>query len=124
MVGLSSAIERRMCTRLRAGLNIALLSRYTRAHDASGLTFAQMLSVALVFGLLLWPLFEPVSFPPREVWLALVATGLVTSARAFRAQTFVQQWVYAARTAVILTTEPVFAAVFGYWLAGDRLLPG
>jgi drug/metabolite transporter (DMT)-like permease len=24
---------------------------------------------------------------------------------------------------VILTTEPVFAAIFGYWLAGDRLVP-
>jgi drug/metabolite transporter (DMT)-like permease len=22
---------------------------------------------------------------------------------------------------VILTTEPIFAALFGYWLAGDRL---
>ena len=24
---------------------------------------------------------------------------------------------------MILTTEPVFAAIFGYWLAGDRLVP-
>jgi drug/metabolite transporter (DMT)-like permease len=23
---------------------------------------------------------------------------------------------------VILTTEPIFAALFGYWLAGDRLV--
>jgi drug/metabolite transporter (DMT)-like permease len=88
----------------------------------SGLAFTQMLSMALTFNLL-WPLFEPVAFPPREVWLALVATGLVASAGAFWVQTFVQQWVSAARTAVILTTEPVFAVLFGYWLAGDRLVP-
>ena len=37
-------------------------------------------------------------------------------------QTFVQQRIPAAHTAVILTTEPVFAALFGYWLAGDRLV--
>jgi drug/metabolite transporter (DMT)-like permease len=103
------------------GLHIALLSRYASAHDASALAFAQMLSVALVFALF-WPIFEPVAFPPREVWLALIATGLVASAGAFWVQTFVQQRISAARTAVILTMEPVFAAVFGYWLAGDRLL--
>jgi drug/metabolite transporter (DMT)-like permease len=103
------------------GLHIALLSRYAHAHDASGLAFAQMLSMALVFGFL-WPLFEPVIFPPREVWMPLVATGLVGSAGAFWVQTFVQQRISAARTAVILTTEPIFAAFFGYWLAGDRLV--
>ena len=94
------------------GLHIALLSRYARTHDASGLAFG-----------LLWPLFEPVALPPREVWLSLVVTGLVASAGAFWVQTFVQQRISAARTAVILTTEPVFAALFGYWLAGDRLVP-
>jgi drug/metabolite transporter (DMT)-like permease len=103
------------------GLHIALLSRYAAGYDASGLAFAQMLSVAVVFGVS-WPFFEPVAFPPREVWLALVATGLVASAGAFWVQTFVQQRIPAARTAVILTMEPVFAALFGYWLAGDRLI--
>jgi drug/metabolite transporter (DMT)-like permease len=103
------------------GLHIALLSCYAAGYDASGLAFAQMLSVALVFGVF-WPFFEPVVFPPREVWLALVATGLVASAGAFWVQTFVQQRIPAARTAVILTMEPVFAALFGYWLAGDRLI--
>ena len=33
-----------------------------------------------------------------------------------------QQHIPAARTAVILTMEPLFAALFGYWLAGDRLV--
>ena len=103
------------------GLHIALLSRYARTHEASGLAFAQMLSMALVFGFL-WPLFEPVTLPSREVWMPLLATSLVASAGAFWVQTFVQQRISAARTAVILTTEPIFAALFGYWLAGDRLV--
>ncbi len=37
-------------------------------------------------------------------------------------QTFVQQCIPAARTAVILTIEPTFATLFGYWLVGDRLI--
>jgi drug/metabolite transporter (DMT)-like permease len=49
-------------------------------------------------------------------------TGLLASAGAFLVQTTVQQHIPAARTAIILTMEPVFAALFGYWLAGDRLV--
>jgi len=57
-----------------------------------------------------------------EVWFAIILTGLVASAAAFYIQTTVQQKIPAARTAIILTMEPVFAAFFGFWLAGDRLV--
>jgi len=86
-----------------------------------GSTFAQIVAMAALFALL-WPFFGPIELPPREVWLAILLTGLVASAAAFYVQTFVQQKLPAARTAVILTMEPVFAAFFGYWLAGDRLV--
>ena len=103
------------------GLHIALLSRYAAGHDAGALTLAQILAMALLF-LAAWPLFEPVSLPPSGVWVALLVTGLLASAGAFLVQTTVQQRIPAARTAIILTMEPVFAALFGYWLAGDRLV--
>ncbi len=103
------------------GLHIALLSRYAAGHDAGGLTLAQILAMTLLF-FVVWPFFEPVSFPPPGVWVALLVTGILASAGAFLVQTTVQQRVPAARTAVILTMEPVFAALFGYWLAGDRLV--
>ncbi len=104
------------------GLHIALLSRYAREHDAGSLALAQMLSMAILFSLM-WPLFEPVAVPPRGVSFAIVLTGLVASAGAFYVQTTVQQRIPASRAAIILTAEPVFAALFGYWLAGDRLSP-
>jgi drug/metabolite transporter (DMT)-like permease len=103
------------------GLHIALLSRYAAAHDAGALTLAQILAMALLF-VVVWPFFDPVSLPPPEVWVALLVTGLLASAGAFLVQTTVQQRIPAARTAIILTMEPVFAALFGYWLAGDRLV--
>ncbi|TCJ20050.1 DMT family transporter [Rubrobacter taiwanensis] len=107
---------------LAFGTHIALLSRYSRYHDTTNLAFAQILSMTLVF-LFLWPFFEPVEPPPAGVWLAIILTGLVASALAFYIQTLVQRRLPAAQTAVILTMEPVFAALFGYWLAGDRLTP-
>jgi drug/metabolite transporter (DMT)-like permease len=103
------------------GVHIALLSRYAAGHDAGGLTLAQILAMALLF-VVVWPFFEPVSLPPPGVWVALLVTGLLASAGAFLVQTTVQQRIPAARTAIILTMEPVFAALFGYWLAGDRLV--
>jgi len=103
------------------GLHIALLSRYAVGHDAGGLTFAQILAMAMLFAAL-WPFAGTVELPPPEVWGALLITGLLASAGAFYIQTFVQQRLPAARTAIILTMEPAFAAFFGYWLAGDRLI--
>lgn len=103
------------------GVHIALLSRYAAGHDAGSLTFAQILAMALLFAVL-WPFTGELALPPPEVWVALLITGLLASAGAFYVQTFVQQRLPAARTAIILTMEPAFAVFFGYWLAGDRLV--
>jgi drug/metabolite transporter (DMT)-like permease len=103
------------------GLHIALLSRYAATYDAGALTLAQLLAMALLF-VIMWPFSGPISLPPSGVWVALLVTGLLASAGAFLVQTTVQQYIPAARTAIILTMEPVFAALFGYWLAGDRLV--
>jgi drug/metabolite transporter (DMT)-like permease len=103
------------------GLHIALLSRYAASYDAGALTLAQILAMALLF-IVVWPFSGPISLPQPGVWVALLVTGLLASAGAFLVQTTVQQHIPAARTAIILTMEPVFAALFGYWLAGDRLV--
>src|SRR5215212_7748295 len=103
------------------GLHIALLSRYAASYDAGALTLAQILAMALLF-MVVWPFSGPIALPQPGVWVALLVTGLPASAGAFLVQTTVQQHIPAARTAIILTMEPVFAALFGYWLAGDRLV--
>ena len=102
------------------GLHIALLSHYAHRHDATALALAQMVAIALLCGLP-WLLFESPSFPPVHVWFALLITGVLASAAAFTLQTYVQQRLSATKTAIILTMEPVFAVLFGYLLAGDRL---
>lgn len=104
------------------GLHISLLSRYSRGHDSGALAMAQMLTVAVAAGVA-WPFFEPVRLPPAEVWWALAVTGVLASAVAFYVQTYVQRRLSALRTGMIFTTEPLFAAMFGYLLAGDRLTP-
>ncbi len=104
------------------GVHIAILSQVARDHDPRALGAAQMLGIAAIF-LILWPLTEPLEAPPRAVWPALIITGLVASALAYFVQTAAQRHLSTARTAVILTTEPLFAGVFGFLLAGERLAP-
>ncbi len=102
------------------GVHIALLSRYAPRYDAGALTAAQMISVAAVFALA-WPATEPFTAPPLQVWHVIVITGLLASALGYYIQTAAQRHLSAARTAVILTLEPVFAGMFGFVLAGERL---
>jgi drug/metabolite transporter (DMT)-like permease len=55
------------------------------------------------------------------VWGALLVTGVFASALAFLAQTWAQRRTSATRTALAFSLEPVWAAIFGFALAGDRL---
>ena len=55
------------------------------------------------------------------VWGALLVTGVFASALAFLVQTWAQRRLSAAGTALAFAMEPVWAGIFGFWLAGDRL---
>jgi drug/metabolite transporter (DMT)-like permease len=61
--------------------------------------------------------------PSASVWSALLITALLASALGFFVQTYAQQHAPPARTALILTSEPVFAGVSSYLLQGTRLTP-
>ncbi len=102
------------------GLHIALLDRFAARRDAAALACGQVLAAAVVFTAV-WLFIERPALPPGPVWPALLITGLVATAGGFFVQTFVQQRLTAVETGSIIVTEPVFAAVFGYLLAGDRL---
>ena len=100
-------------------LQIVLMERYAPRYDPFGFTLVEML-VAFA-GLALCAV--PTAAVPRglTVWAALLVTGVFASALAFLVQTWAQRRTSATRTALVFTLEPVWAALFGYTLAGDRL---
>ncbi len=102
------------------GLHVALLDRYSKGHRATTLAAGQLATAAVVFGCL-WAIRGPLVWPPASVWPALLLTGGIATAAAFFVQTFVQQRLSAVETGMIILTEPIFAALFGQWLMGDRL---
>ena len=57
----------------------------------------------------------------RTVWGALLVTGVFASALAYLIQVWAQRRISAARIALVFSLETVFAGIFGYWLADDRL---
>jgi drug/metabolite transporter (DMT)-like permease len=104
-------------------LQIVLLERYAPRYDAVALTQAEMLAAFVGFGALALALGQVEVPTGWTVWGALVVTGVFASALAFLVQTWAQRRLSAARTALAFAMEPVFAALFGFWLAGDRLGP-
>jgi len=52
---------------------------------------------------------------------AFVITALFATVYAFWAMTTFQNRTTPTRAALIYTLEPVFAAIFSIWIAGDRL---
>jgi drug/metabolite transporter (DMT)-like permease len=101
--------------------HILLLGRYAPRLDTYRLAVVQLATAGL--GALVWAgvagdLVVPAS---ADVWVALAITSVAASAGAFLIQTRAQREVSPTRTAVIFTMEPVFAGLFGFLLAGERL---
>jgi len=100
-------------------LQIVLMERYAPRHDALAFTMVEMLVSFAGLGILAAP---QMAVPHGwTVWGALLVTGIFASALAFLVQTWAQRQTSATRTALVFTLEPVWAALFGYTLAGDRL---
>jgi prepilin-type N-terminal cleavage/methylation domain-containing protein len=95
------------------------MERYAPRYDPLGFTLVEMLAAFAMLAVAAVPTFEvPHGW---TVWGALLVTGIFASALAFLVQTWAQRMTSATQTALVFTLEPVWAALFGYWLAGDRL---
>jgi drug/metabolite transporter (DMT)-like permease len=102
-------------------LHILATDRGVRGHDVGALLAVQLLTCGVVC-LLAAALRGEIETPQgATVWSALIVTALFASALAFFVQSAAQRYASPARTALILATEPAFAGLFGWLLAGDRL---
>jgi drug/metabolite transporter (DMT)-like permease len=102
-------------------LQIVMVERYASRYDAIALVLVEMgacfvgfLAIALALGQLEVP-------RGWTVWGALIVTGIFASALGYLIQVWAQRRLSAARIAIVFSLETVFAGIFGYWLAADRL---
>jgi drug/metabolite transporter (DMT)-like permease len=102
-------------------LQIVLMERFAPRYDAVAFTLVEMLAACVGLGAVALALGDLGVPRGWTVWGALLVTGVFASALAFLVQTWAQRRTSATRTALAFTMEPVFAALFGYTLADDRL---
>jgi drug/metabolite transporter (DMT)-like permease len=56
-----------------------------------------------------------------DIWWSIVITGVFATAFAFYMQNRFQRYSTATKTAIIFSGEPIFAAVFAYFLLGEKV---
>ncbi len=100
---------------------ILFLSRFVAGADFRHLMILQVAGVAL-FSTAMMPFIETpfVVWSPQLVFYFFI-TAVLATALAFYVQARAQQHTTANRAALIFSLEPLFAALFAYWLLGDRL---
>jgi drug/metabolite transporter (DMT)-like permease len=102
------------------GLHIVALGQWSRKGEAFGMSAVQMVAVAVVCLLATLP-HGPMLPPDRAAWFAVLYMALIAGAGAMLMQTWAQAHLPAARAAIVMTTEPVFAAAFAVTLGNDAL---
>lgn len=102
-------------------LQIVLMERYAPRYDPVAFTQAEMLAAFAGFAVVAVALGQLELPRGWTVWGALLVTGIFASALGFLVQTWAQRRTSATRTALAFAMEPVWAGIFGFWLAGDRL---
>jgi drug/metabolite transporter (DMT)-like permease len=102
-------------------LHIVTISRFAPNMNPMALTTVQIGAVALAAAAGT-AMFEPQSNLPTAGTLVVAAVmGVVATAFAFTIQNRVQAITTPTHTALVLSLEPVFGALFAYLLAGERL---
>ena len=99
-------------------LHIVGLGAWSDSRDALGMAIVQCIVIAVICLVAAAP--NGVVLPDRAGdWLAVVYMALVAGAAALLGQTWAQAHLPPTRTAIIMSMEPVFAALFAVLLGGE-----
>jgi drug/metabolite transporter (DMT)-like permease len=101
--------------------HIVCISKFAPVADAINLAVVQLALAAVLSTLTLFVAQEPLVIPSLPVWLAVVFMGIVDVAFTLLMMNWVQQFVSGTRATLIYALEPMWAAFFGYMLAGEVL---
>lgn len=106
---------------LCGAVHLILTGKYTKSCDSVLLGIVQLGVVGLLSTAATLMFEKPIIPPPSPLWVNLALISLICTAGAFIILTVAQQYTSASHAALILTAEPVFAAIFAFILLGDRM---
>jgi drug/metabolite transporter (DMT)-like permease len=117
-VGYGEAIT--LVAALLYALHIVGLGAWSTSRDALGMTIVQVVVIAVVCFVATVPdgVVLPQTVPD---WMSVLYMAIVVGALALFAQTWAQAHLPPTRSAIIMSMEPVFAALFAVWLGGEGI---
>ncbi|TCO69339.1 DMT family transporter [Marinisporobacter balticus] len=102
-------------------LQILAIAKYSAKADPINLAILQI-TVVCILSMLISFLFESPTIPTsKNVWIDIVSLSFFCTSGAFIIQNIAQKYTSTTHAALIFTGEPVFAAIFGYFIAGEIL---
>lgn len=102
-------------------LYVTAVGEYSRHHQPGPLTVIQLATVCLA-SLVAAVLFEPTpNLASRVAWTGILLTAIPATSVAFLVQNWAQKRTTTTHAAIVLSAEPVFSALFSYWLEGELL---
>lgn len=102
-------------------LQIVAIGKFAPIADPINLTIVPLGLTAVLSFLMLPISHEAFILPSLPVWIAIIFMGIVDIAFTFLMMNYIQQYVSSTRATLIYALEPVWAAFFGFVLAGDIL---
>jgi drug/metabolite transporter (DMT)-like permease len=102
-------------------VHILAVGWFAPRYEVLLLTAAQIAAAAALNGCGALLFEAPTLAQLQAVMPAALFTGVLATVAAFYVQTYAQRFTTPTHTALIFTMEPVFAGLFAYLLAGERL---
>jgi drug/metabolite transporter (DMT)-like permease len=111
-----------MASALPWAVHVLVVGRVADRLNAPFLVAGGQFFICGLAGLVCAAAFEPVSLASiQAAALPIAYAGILSVGVGYTAQVVAQRHAHAADAAIILSSETLFAALFGYWLLGDRL---
>jgi drug/metabolite transporter (DMT)-like permease len=108
------------CAALLYGLHIVGLGAWSEVGQVTGMAIVQLVVITVLCSVLTLPDGPVLPSDPRD-WLSVLYMALVAGAFAMVAQTWAQAHLPPTRAAIVMTMEPVFAALFAVLLGGESV---
>ncbi len=108
------------------GASVILIERFTNKVDSILLAMLQIIFIAAISGgfslALERSIYTSIIFSANVI-TAILITGILATGLAFVIQNTVQRYTTATHTALIFTAEPIFGAMFAYFVHQEVLTP-
>jgi drug/metabolite transporter (DMT)-like permease len=112
-----------LASALAMALHIVTVGKFAPKADAINLTMVQIVVVAVLSLVMIFPSGEALAMPVAEVWWSALFMGIVASAFALAIMNWIQKSMSSTRATLFYALEPVWAGFFGYMTGESLTIP-